>query len=132
MLTLDYNEKTYVNWPPADLLAAGVPETLVFEAAIKVRAKAVSAECRRRIYAVASIETQMNMSAATAVISGKAASDRSAEEIVTLTGAASAIGWVTAMRGAMSALSADSALDFMSDDAWPVVPAEVISMLEFF
>ncbi|WP_341204783.1 hypothetical protein [uncultured Sulfitobacter sp.] len=83
---------------------------------------AIKAECRRRIYAAASAETQMNMATAAAVVSAKTASNRSAEESAMLTGLGQAIDWVAAMRARVAELAADADLDFRADESWPDLP----------
>lgn len=132
MLTLKHNGKSYVNWEVDDLRAAGVPEAEIQAAEMKVRAGAISAECRRRIYAVASAESQMNMAAAVGVISSKAASARTDDEKAILAGAEAAIGWVAAMRAAVAALAAEGDADFTADAAWPDVPPEALAMIQHF
>ena len=92
----------------------------------------VSAECRRRIYRVASAEAQMNMANTVAVISGKAASSRTEGEKTILSGAEAAIGWVAAMRAAVATLTADADADFTADAAWPDVPPEALAMIQNF
>ena len=87
-----------------------------------VRSKEVSNECRRRIYAAASSETQMNMATAAALISAKAEGDRSAEETEILSGLNDAIGWVGDMRAAYQSISADPEADIYDDASWPPFP----------
>jgi len=131
-LTFDYDGRTLVNWTVADALEAGVPQAIIDAALTDQRLAAIKAETRRRIYAVASSEAQMNMAAATAVISGKAASARSDAEKATLVGAEAAIGWVAAMRLTIATLAADPDADFTADAAWPDVPDEAQDMIANF
>ena len=131
-LTFEFDGRQYVNWSPEDALAAGVPQTVIDAELANLRIAAIKAECRRRIYAVASPEAQMNMAAATAVISGKTASARSDSEKATLAGAEAAIGWVAAMRATIAALAADPATDVTADAAWPAIPPEALAMIANF
>lgn len=117
---------------PESLAAAGVPQGVIDDYVLRDRRAAVSAECRRRIYAVATQEAQMNMAAAVAVISGKTASARTDAEKGILAGAELAIGWVSAMRAAVGTLADNAEADFMSDAAWPGVPPEAMAMIEHF
>lgn len=123
MLSLKYGGKNYVRFTRDELLAAGVPEPDIQAAESKVRETEISAECRRRIYAAASSETQMNMATATAVISAKTASARSQAEKDTLDGVEAALGWVAAMRANVATLAADPQADHTADAAWPAIPA---------
>ncbi|WP_171182398.1 hypothetical protein [Ruegeria sp. HKCCD8929] len=82
----------------------------------------VKQECRRRIYAEASAETQMNMATAAAVIAGKDAADRTSDESSILAGAQGALGWVTAMKEQVQTLAVDADADFTADAAWPPLP----------
>ena len=113
-------------------LALGYPEAAVDAAEAAVHAKLIGNECRRRIYAVASAETQMNMAAASAVISAKTATTRSDEEKAVLAGLEAAIGWVAAMRGNVATLAADSTKDFTADENWPEVPAAAAAVAHQF
>ncbi len=112
----------------------GVP-VAVFRAAqteaelLAVRTRAVSAECRRRIYAEASAEAQMNMATATAAIAAKPASARTEAEAAILAGTGLALQWVAAMRETYRALSADPAADYLADAAWPPLDEAVRSMI---
>lgn len=110
----------------------GYSEAAISAAEIAVRAKSIGAECRRRIYAVASAEAQMNMAAAVGVISSKTASARTDEEKAILAGAEAAIGWVAAMRSAVATLEVDADADFTADSAWPDVPPEALAMIQHF
>lgn len=92
------------------------------ESALKERASQISAECRRRIYAVASNEAQMNMAAASALISSKTSSARSEEEKAVLAGLEAALGWVNAMRANVQTLANDPAANFMDNGQWPAPP----------
>ncbi|MEX5515724.1 hypothetical protein [Pseudophaeobacter sp. 1A09344] len=132
MLEVKHENKTFAAETAAELTAMGVPQVVVDEALALRRQKGISAECRRRIYDVASVEAQMNMAAAVGVISGKTASARSEDEKSILAGAEAAIGWVAAMRAAVATLAADADADFTADVAWPDVPPEALAMIQHF
>ena len=103
-------------------LEAGYPEDVVSAAENGVRVSTAKAECRRRIYAAASAETQMNMATAAAVISAKEASARTEDEASILSGLDDAIGWVAQMRARVTELADDAALDIGDDANWPPLP----------
>lgn len=134
MRTFDFQHdgKIFLSITAEDLLAQGVASEEVAQAVATLRAKEISAECRRRIYAVASQEAQMNMAAALGVISSKTASARTDDEKAILAGAEAAIGWVAAMRAAVATLAADADADFTADAAWPDVPPEALAMIQHF
>ena len=100
----------------------GYPEEVIAAAEAGVRKNAVKAACRRRIYAAASAETQMNMATAAAVISAKEANARTEDETSILSGLDDAIGWVAQMRGRVSELADDATLDIADDANWPPLP----------
>tara|TARA_R110002049_G_scaffold45609_2_gene132975 strand:- start:560 stop:964 length:405 start_codon:yes stop_codon:yes gene_type:complete len=106
-----------------DALAAGFSEEEITAGETQVRQAEASQECRRRIYSIAPAETQMNMAAASAIISSKTSSSRTDEEKAILAGLEAAIGWVSAMRAAVKTLSGDPSKDFKADEHWPDVPA---------
>tara|TARA_R100000935_G_scaffold1906_4_gene5754 strand:+ start:9459 stop:9860 length:402 start_codon:yes stop_codon:yes gene_type:complete len=103
-------------------LALGYSLEAVDEAERNVRIDLVKLECRRRIYAEASAETQMNMATAAAVISAKEASARTEDEASILSGLDDAIGWVAQMRARVTELADDVALDIGDDANWPPLP----------
>lgn len=100
----------------------GYPESVIATAESEVRTGLVKAECRRRIYAEASAEAQMNMATAAAVISAKEASARTEDEASILLGLDDAIGWVALMRSRVTELADDAALDIGDDANWPPLP----------
>jgi len=102
--------------------ALGYPEEVIAAAEAGVRVSVIKAECRRRIYAAASAETQMNMATAAAVISAKEASARTEGEASILSGLDDAIGWVAQMRARVIELAEDAALDIGDDANWPPLP----------
>jgi len=100
----------------------GYPEEVIAAVEGSVRLVAIKAECRRRIYAAASAETQMNMATAAAVISAKEASARTEDEASILSGLDDAIGWVAQMRARVTELADDPTLDIADDANWPPLP----------
>jgi len=102
--------------------ALGYPDEVIAAAEGGVRTGLIKAECRRRIYAEASAETQMNMATAAAVISAKEASARTEDEASILSGLDDAIGWVAQMRARVIELADDAALDIGDDANWPPLP----------
>jgi hypothetical protein len=132
MLSFEHNGRVYTNWTEESARSAGVPESIITEAKQGVRRTAVSAECRRRIYAVASAEAQMNMATAAAVISAKAETDRTEEDNTVLDGVHLALAWVADMRAAFEALATDPQADFLIDAAWPALPPEIPPLIDRF
>ncbi|MEO3480549.1 hypothetical protein AAFO90_23190 [Phaeobacter sp. CAU 1743] len=128
--TVEHGGRVFAAMTQNQLVAHGVPADAIDAAMAEARGKAVSAECRRRIYAAASAETQMNMATAAAVISGKAADDRSDDENTILAGVSAALAWVTAMRANVDTLKTATAADYLSDAEWPDLPAEAASVVE--
>lgn len=110
----------WVHVPPAaDELAAA-------------RLTAIKDECRRRIYTVASAETQMNMTAAAAMISAKPADERTAADLAVLAGQAASLQWVAAMRANVAALFAEPEADIATDASWPACPPEALALVNQF
>lgn len=132
MLSFEHNGRHYENYTAEGARAAGVPEDVILGAEFEVRRKLVSTECRRRIYAAASPEAQMNMATAVGIISGKAEADRTEDDRAVLDGTRLALAWVSGMRAAFEALAADPSADFLSDAAWPALPPEVPPLIERF
>lgn len=120
--SLEYNGRRYDGLTELDAQEIGIPESAVNAALADLRLKAIKAECRRLIYAEASAETQMNMATAAAVISAKEASARTEDEALILKGLDDAIEWVASMRGRVSELAVDAALDIADDANWPPLP----------
>ncbi len=131
MLTIIHEGRTFSNFTEEQARET-LPDTVVDAALAAVRIGKIKQECRRRIYVVASAETQMNMAAVSAVISGKTASNRSADEAAILAGAEAAIGWVTAMRANIATLAVDADADIIADVNWPDCPAEVTALIAQF
>lgn len=121
---LEHDGRGYQQMTPNELLEAGVPQALIDQYLADVRIGAIKAECRRRIYAVASAEAQMNVATALGAASAKTASARSAEETALIAGAQQGVAWVAAMRSQVDVLAADADADFMADQAWPACPQE--------
>lgn len=108
--------RTYLAWQASGRTAAPIP-VAPFDPG------AVASECRRRIYAVASQNCQMNMTAW--VASGQASdADKAAF--------AGALGWVQAMRGAFASLAAAQDATFTDDAHWPAVPDGVAALAARF
>ena len=112
--------------------ALGYPDEVIAAAEAGVRISAIKAECRRRIYAAASAETQMNMATAAAFISSKTASARSENEKAVLTGIEASLAWVAEMRGNVGALVADPELDVHADANWPECPDAALAVVDMF
>ena len=129
-LTISHGGHTYVDATPQFLRAAGVPQEVIDAELARQRAQAVKAECKRRIYAVMSAETQMNITAVSAAIAAKPASARSPEEKATLAAAGAALAWVDAMRARAAELAGTPDVDYRNDAAWPAVPDEVKQLVE--
>lgn len=130
--SIEHAGRGYTMMTPAQLVKAGVPQALIDAAIADCRRALIRDECRRRIYAVASAETQMNWASATAVISAKSAAQRSEPERATLAALGDAIGWVQAMRANVGTLAADAGSDFTLDTAWPTCPQSVIDAVAQF
>jgi hypothetical protein len=122
MFDISHEGRTTLSVDREGALALGYPETVIAEAEAGIQKSAVKAECRRRIYAAASAETQMNMATAAAVISAKEASARTEDETSILSGLDDAIGWVAQMRGRVMELTDDATLDIHDDANWPPLP----------
>ena len=129
-LTITHEGRQYLEMTPAELAEAGVPQRVIDAELARLRAREVKGECKRRIYAVMSAETQMNITAVSAAIAAKPASSRTAEEKATLAAAQQALAWVDAMRNRAAELASDLQADFRSDAAWPAVPDEVKQLVE--
>jgi hypothetical protein len=83
----------------------------------------IKAECQRRIYAVASPDCQMNMTAY--VASGTAStSDKAAFN--------SSLGWVMAMRATYATLATSLDPTFKQDSHWPVCPSDAVALAAKF
>lgn len=83
----------------------------------------VAAECQRRIYAVASQNCQMNMTAW--IASGRASdADKAAFN--------SALQWVQSMRAAYASLVAARDVTFADDAHWPACPPEAQALAARF
>lgn len=124
--------RTFYNTTAEELVAAGIQASIIQTAMAGARLKEIKAECKRRIYARASAETQMNMTAAAAVVGAKPASSRSAAENAILAGHASALQWVADMRENCSTLAADLDSDFRADASWPEPSPEASALVAQF
>lgn len=102
---------------PASSFDPPRPSPAVFDA------DAVSAECKRRIFAIASTNAQVNMAAARAA--GILSSEDEAAFLVGLQ-------WIAAMRAACAGLIAAQDATFAADAHWPPCPAEVVALAAKF
>ena len=127
-LSLVHDGIGYSEATPVELLGRGVPQSAIDGAMAAIRLGQIKSECRRRIYAVASAETQMNMASAAAVIGAKTVSSRTDPEKAALLAFEASLGWVQAMRGAIAPLAADGNADYQADAAWPACPPEVVAL----
>jgi hypothetical protein len=130
--SLAYGGRIYSMMPEAELLAAGVPQAVIDAAKAAGRAADIKAECRRRIYAEASQETQANMMAAATVIAARPAEDRSPADQEMLAAFTIAMEWVTAMRANIATLAADAGADFHAEASWPAVPPEAAALAALY
>lgn len=130
--TFEWDDRVFQSWTIEDALAAGVPQDVLDAVVQKQRRALVNAECKTRIYAVASPETQMNMATAVGVISAKTASARSDVEKAILAGVAGSLEWVVAMKSAAATLIADQAADELDNAAWPPCPDPVLAVVDQF
>ena len=131
-LTLKYADREYVAMTVEQLLDAGVPEAIIDAARVDQRLVAIKAECRRRIYAVASAETQMNMASMATIIGAKTASTRTEAEKAALSAFGMSLEWVQAMRAAVTTITADPTVDIAPDQTWPPCPTEVVDLAKSF
>lgn len=83
----------------------------------------VKSECQRRIFAVASQNAQMNMTAY--VASGLASN-------ADKTAFAHSLEWVAAMRAASAGLIDDQDVTFANDAHWPACPSDVAELASRF
>ena len=127
-----HDGRGYTAMTPQKLLAVGVPQAVIDSAVSDARRNDIKAECKRRIYAVASPETQMNMATSAALVSAKTATNRSTGEADILTNVGIAVGWVDAMKTAIVTLAADDEIDFKADASWPALPDEVTALVDLF
>lgn len=129
---IDFNGALHVGVTAAEAAAAGVPASVIAAAISAARRELIKAECRRRIYGIASAEAQINISGAATIASAKTSSQRSAEETAMLATYGLSLQWIMDMRAAVEALDADASADFTADASWPVCPADVIALAEQF
>ena len=129
---ITYEGRTTLSVDRAGAEDLGYPEEAIAAAEGSVQLLAIKAECRRRIYAAASAETQMNMATAAAFISSKTASARSEKEKAVLTGIDASLAWVSEMRGNVSTLAGDAELDIRDDANWPECPDAALAVVEMF
>ena len=129
---ITHENRTTLSVDREGALALGYPEDVIAAAEAGVRVSAIKAECRRRIYAAASAETQMKMATAGALISSKTASARSDDEKKVLAGIEASLAWVAEMRGNVATLAADPALNIADDGNWPECPEAALEAVGMF
>lgn len=83
----------------------------------------IKQECGRRIYAIASQNTQMNMTAACAA-GAMSEADRAAYAL--------ALAWVSAMRARCSELIANADAAYALDSKWPVCQPSVVALAQSY
>ena len=83
----------------------------------------VKAECKRRIYAVATATTQINM------VATAAADIMPPAQVSSLQ---AALAWIAAMRSASRGLITANDQDYKNDAKWPIVPAAVVAICAIF
>lgn len=83
----------------------------------------IKSECARRIFAVASANTQLNMAAA------HAAGLLSAPQAVAF---ADGLAWIASMRATSKSLIATHDTSYASDEHWPTVPSNVADLAAEF
>ena len=121
-LSVTHGGKIYAEHTVEDMLEAGVPQSAIDVALASERLITIKVECGRRIYAIASAETQMNIATSAAVIGGKTAASRSSDETATLVAAGQAIAWVATMKANVATLAGDANADISADTSWPDCP----------
>ena len=129
--TIKHDGKTYRNFSEEGLRNVGVPDNIVDEFVLGEKLKMIKSECGRRIYAVASKESQSNVSTKLGLIALKSASSRTDEEKAIVDGAEKGIQWVNDMKAAMPALLANGE-DYTADAAWPQIPEEAAQVYSQF
>ena len=101
-------------------------ETWIVEDGNIIRARAIKAECRRRIVAVLKDgSTQTNLAGYVSELLARRVLDKgklTPDEIADIKVARAARDWVGAMQAACRDLIADGAADFAADGRWPAVP----------
>lgn len=129
---IEHAGRVYAGLSVFDLLEAGVPQAAIDAALLGARAQAAKVECRRRIYAVASAETQLNMASAATAVSLKTASARTDREKALAEVFVAALDWVAAMRAAVDGVVGDASRAIDDDAAWPECPDAVRTLAASF
>lgn len=125
---LEHNNIGHQVKTPEELLEAGVPQEIIDEAVAAIRLVEIKAEASRRIFNIASANTQMNMTGAATRIAGINPSARTSEQTAEMADYEASLDWVTAMRSNVLTLVAVPATDFKDDANWPDVPAAVAAL----
>lgn len=131
-ISIVHNGVGYTEATAAELAERGVPQAVIDQALSAIRVSAIKVECRRRIYAAASAETQMNMASMAAVIGANTLANRTEPEKAALAAFEASLGWVQAMRGAVATLAAEPSADYQADAAWPACPPAVLALVSQF
>ena len=132
VMNFEHAGRTYAGFTPTDALAAGVPQHAIDAALAFARREKIKAECRSRIYGIASSEAQINISGAASLVIETPVADRSAEDEALLAAYRQSLAWIKAMREAVEALTLDADADITSDAAWPTCPAAVAALAAQF
>ena len=116
----DYDDGQFVGLRDSGL----INDDILVETIVSVQlSDNIKAECGRRIYAVASLATQANMTAARAA--GLLTPDQDAAFLAGLQ-------WIGAMRAACAGLIASGASDYNDNVHWPACPADVVALANAF
>lgn len=132
MFDLEHDGRRSIGVTRDEAINLGYPLEVVNAAAMAALAVVVGLECKRRIYAIATAETQMNMASYASMISAKDKAARTAADAAFLAGFTAALSWVQAMRDAASAIVASPPDDVLDGGGWPDVPPEVLAVAAQF
>jgi hypothetical protein len=132
LLTVKEGNRSTSDVSAQDALSLGYSSSAIAQAEAEARSGLAKRECRRRIYATASAETQMNMATAGAFFSSKTASARSESEKSVLSGIEASLAWVAKMRENVATLAADTELDIADDANWPECPDAALAVVGMF
>lgn len=130
LFDIEHNGRRSMGVTREQALGLGYPVAVVDQFEARALAMVVGAECKRRIYAVASAETQMNMASYASIISAKPQGDRTDADEAFLVGFSAALTWVQAMRDAVPVIVADG-VDPASAE-WPEIPPEALAVAQRF
>ncbi len=131
-MKIEENDRVLFTNDAAFALSKGFTQGAIDAATLQARGKLVSAECKRRIKAVADPDAQLNMLLELGVVAGKLLVDRTSEEQDFYTACVSARDWVKSMRDLVPVIAADPNVDYKLDATWPDVPADAAAMIQAF